>query len=202
MQPHSLSALAVGQQVFGENYGEKIPDSAEVQIDWRTPEGKTRSIFHYISAIEISKQDRHGYITELRVSVRTTDGTPCTLTIRRLTDGPFKQGEKVVATHSVQHVAGLEERYEIDRRSIRGEHYNSRKYGRFLCTSANESSFVLNCQVRSGSNGNFVNIPYTVKIKPRGEKMTKELIEKKREEEEKKNKILYPDFTDSNQKAA
>jgi hypothetical protein len=186
MQPHSISALAVAKHVFANNYGEKIPKSAEVQIDWTTPEGRSRSIFHFISAIEISKTDSHGYITELKVSVRTTDGTSCTLTIRRQSDGAFKQGEKLVATHSVQHVAGLEEQYELGRKFIRGVHRNSRKYGNFVCTDANEGAFVLDCMVRIGSTNNFKRIPYKVKVRPTGEEMTEKILQKKLEEARKK----------------
>lgn len=182
MQPHSISALAVAKHVFAQNYGEKIPKSAEVQIDWVDPEGKSRSIFHYISAIEISKNDSNGYIKEIRVTVRTTDGTPCTLSIRRQSDGEFKQGEKLIATHSVQHVAGLEEQYELGRKFIRGIHRNSRKYGNFVCTDANEGSFILDCMVRIGTTNNFKRIPYKVKVRPSGEEMTEEILKKKLEE--------------------
>lgn len=188
MQPHSISAMAVAKHIWALNYGLKIPTSAEVQIDWTTPHGKRKSIYHFISKIEVSKKDKNDYITELRITVQTTDGTPCTLTVRRLTDGEFKQNERVVATHSVQHVAGLEEHYELSRKSIRGYHRRSEKYGDFVCTDAGENSFVLYCSVKvtEAKAYHFKRIPYKVTVRPRGETPMRELIKKETEEIQKK----------------
>lgn len=190
MQPHSISALAVAKHIWADFYGEKIPRTAEVQIDWRDPEGHSKSIFHYISDIKISRKDSHDNITQLQVSVRTTDGTPCTLTVARQTDGEFKQNEEVVATHSVQHKAGLEEHYQLSRRSIRGFHRNSWKYGDFKASDANEGYFILYCQVRLGNTNTFKEIPYKVSIKPRDHKFVKVVIKEEKEEQQKKSSIF------------
>jgi hypothetical protein len=186
MQPHSISAMAVAWHIFGENYGEKIPRTAEVQIDWTDTERKHRSLFHYISDIKISRRDGRENITQLQVAVRTTDGTPCTLTITRKSDGQYKPGdEELVATHSVQHKAGLEEHYALSRRLIRGEHRNSWKYKGYKSSSAGEGYFILDCEVRVGNTDKFMTIPYKVSVKPKEHRYVKAVI---KEEDEKKNK--------------
>lgn len=185
MQPHSISAMAVARYVFAYKYGLSIPQSAEVQISFKTagPEELTKHIYHTISQIKPARFDRYGNLLTLEVTVKTNDGTPCTLKIQRLTDGEFKQGEKLLATHSVQHRAGLEEYYEVSRNTIRGFHRNSEKYDTFSCSSSNENAFVLSCKVKP-SNFNFTKrmkeIPYTVSINFRGEQDIPEIEQKKK----------------------
>lgn len=201
MQPHSISAMAVAKHVWANKYGLKVPTSAEVQIDWTNPEGKSKHIFHYISQIEVCKRDSHNNVTGLKVTVKTTDGSPCTLTILRISDGEFKQGEKVIATHSVNHVAGLREIYELNRKSVRGIHRGSWRYGDYVCSDAGEGSFVLNCSVRIGSTNNFKQIPYKVTIRPKGEEAATPVLETPEEPKAQKGKILYF-FSGKNKKAA
>lgn len=165
MQPHSISALAVVREVFAINYGIKVPKTGEIRIEFHTVDGRTRSLYHFISQINESKVDINDNILELSVTVKTTDGSPCTIKIERVSSGEYKQGEKFRATHSVQHRAGLEEIYEVSRTSIRGEHRNSYKYGNFASYGGNESAFVLNCMVREGNTDRFKQIPYKVSVK-------------------------------------
>ena len=123
MQPHSISALAVANYVFFF-YGQKIPKSATVELSF--PKGKT---VHSISNIEVI--GKLPYIDGLKVPVRTKNGDLCTITIKRRSSGSFKPDEEyVIATHSIQHIAGLEEHYRLSRHHIYGFLRNSEKYGK------------------------------------------------------------------------
>ncbi len=182
MQPHSITAMAVAKHMFADKYGEVIPKGADVTVTWVDTEKKSHTLYHYVSGIEITKKDKNGYITQVRIPVKTSKGDPCTLTITRITDGPFKQGEKVIATHSVHHVSGLEEHYELSRRSIRGFHRRSWKYGDYKSSNAYEGGITLTCKVRVGNTDRFMEIPYTIKVKVVGEEKVKEIAEREGKE--------------------
>ncbi|MEO8581172.1 MAG: hypothetical protein ABI425_01175 [Patescibacteria group bacterium] len=167
MQPHSMSALAVANYVFAFGFGQKLPPrGAQVEIEYKTPDGKTKAIYHTISQIE--GVGAIPYISLVKVGVRTTYGELCTVTVRRKSTGLFKSGEELIATHSVQHVAGLEEHYYPDRKKVSGFHRNSYRYRNFGGDVVYEGAFSLYCEVRIDDTNTFVTMPYKVKFKPFG----------------------------------
>lgn len=176
MQPHSISALAVTRHVFA--FGNKLPKGGEVAIKykrWTGTDWEGKKLYQTIKSVKPIIREGEIYWRGLLVEVKASDQLTCELKIMRSSTGEFKKGsEKLEVTHSVQHRSGLREEYTLDRSAIKGEHFNSERYGNFKGTGGHEGFFKLTCQVRKLSflkdedrrRAPFAEVDYTVMFSP------------------------------------
>ena len=167
MQPHSMCAVALAGYVW-KNYSimkvakankEAIKlSSAEMQVEYRTPDGLFRMLGYKISDISV-KAD-----TEIKFNVAKSHGSlHCTIEINRASES-----SEVRLDHSEQHASGLKELFNVYDKSIVGRHINSLKYNTFDGTFENDykrlrlSSDVL--RGRGTPNSTFVRSQYTLDI--------------------------------------
>lgn len=151
-----MSALAVANHMFSYKHGQKVPKSAEVKLEIKAIQDKTVHIYHTITKVVPIIKIGSNTFTGVAIDVKTNDGSVCTITVRRKTDGNFKQGEEVIATHSVQHIAGLEEHYELGQSRIWGYHRGSKRYGGFkVRVVADGEAMVMLFDIRGRKTGNW-----------------------------------------------
>lgn len=148
MQPHSMAALGLANQVWNEGI---YLASLRMQIRYKSPNGE--HLYYYdLKSIEYSRGQFSASIG------RSGGGQACVITAK------IDHHERVEMTHQTQHVAGLIEKYKLTKERIEnGEHHNSKKYGRFWGKIKTGGRIELDCEVRT-SKGNFVTLPYVLAI--------------------------------------
>ena len=149
MQPHSMAAVGLANLVW--NHG-LYCDYARFLIKFKNRGDK---LYYYdVKDIDYSKGRFSASIG------RSGGGQPCIITAK------IDHNEKVEMTHGTQHVAGLVEKFKLEKDRIKdGEHKNSRKYDRFSGKINRKTHMIeLNCDVKVPDRNAFISIPYDLTV--------------------------------------
>ena len=92
--------------------------------------------------------------------IRSGGGQDCIITAE------IDHNQKIEMTHGIQHVAGLVEKYKLEKDRIKdGEHRNSRKYKNFAGKINRESHTIeLECDIHVTERNTFVTVPYVLTV--------------------------------------
>lgn len=152
MQPHSMCALALANLVWNQGYGDSIAFS-RILVEYQTPKGTYKKNYYDLNQIKV---DGDKFSVAIK---RSGGGLACTMDVKK------NSSDEVEMTHRTQHIAGLMERFTLDKKRIRkGDHRNSRKYNTFAGDITQDTNIELVCDVLSLQQKKFIKIPYTLSI--------------------------------------
>ncbi len=119
-----MCALALANYIWN-NYQRQPESEFRMEVDYRTQAGIYKSLKYRLFNVQASSDN-----LELKVTVqRDGGGIDCEITCRR---SSYSEGAEVTQTHSMQHVVGLREVYNLYRGKVSGGmHYNSKRYKSF-----------------------------------------------------------------------
>jgi len=146
-----MCAVAVANLIW--NQGKSNLEFCRFRVEYQTPKGTYRHNF-YDCTIQIEDRKRMSVTIK-----RSGGGLACTIDLKE------DSQNWVEMTHQTQHVAGLLERYRLEKKEIRdGQHRHSEKYRDFRGQIKHEDTLELVCEVKHPQTKRYVLITYVVTI--------------------------------------